>query len=320
MTGNTKQSLIAILFHKMLQSKNWCFTLNNYTEGDINSLDKLECKYIIYGKEVGKCGTPHLQGFVAFEKRKTFSKVKLSFDKYHLEKCKGSAKQNIIYCKKDGVFLERGDVPHQGSRSDLLAMVTDKCNVSNTNTDMVSKYGDSYITHYKTVTNMATLLRRDKTLVIMKNMFTIESLRPWQSQILKTLNEQNDRQVLWIYDEPGNTGKTYLAKCIVSQYDGIYFTNSKSSDIFYAYKSQTHVVFDFSRCKDGFIVYSTIESLKNGIYFSSKYESSQNIFEPPKIIILSNFLPDRKMLSADRWQVYEVKKENVFNSFIVCKI
>lgn len=105
----------------MSQSKHWCFTINNYDESDIDRCGSLECVYIVWGKEVGENGTPHLQGFVSFEKRKTFNTVKNALGpKVHLERAKGSPEQASNYCKKDGDFVERGVLPGgQGKRTDL---------------------------------------------------------------------------------------------------------------------------------------------------------------------------------------------------------
>lgn len=47
-------------------SKNWVFTLNNYTESQFGELSALEgndqVHYLAAGREVGGQGTPHLQG------------------------------------------------------------------------------------------------------------------------------------------------------------------------------------------------------------------------------------------------------------------
>lgn len=45
-----------------LKCRNYCFTLNNYKEEDIEKLLKSDVKYITFQKEVGDSGTPHLQG------------------------------------------------------------------------------------------------------------------------------------------------------------------------------------------------------------------------------------------------------------------
>lgn len=105
----------------MSQSKHWCFTINNYTQEDIDNLNNIDCAYVIYGKEKGENGTPHLQGFISFSKRKTFNGIKNALgSKTHIERTKGSPKQAADYCKKDGDFNERGTLPGgQGQRTDL---------------------------------------------------------------------------------------------------------------------------------------------------------------------------------------------------------
>ena len=42
----------------MSKSRNFCFTLNNYTEEEENILITADCKYLVMGKEVGESGTP----------------------------------------------------------------------------------------------------------------------------------------------------------------------------------------------------------------------------------------------------------------------
>ena len=93
----------------MSSSRNWCFTLNNYTAEDEARLASLSCKYIVYGREVGESGTPHLQGYVEFNKGRKFEKVKsLLGDSVHLEMRRGTSKEASDYCKKDGNFFRTG--------------------------------------------------------------------------------------------------------------------------------------------------------------------------------------------------------------------
>lgn len=107
----------------MSRSRGFCFTINNYKESKETWLDILchcNIKYCVIGEEKGKEGTPHLQGYVEFENARTLSGVIKLFNKHaHVETRKGSPEQAAEYCKKDGVFVETGDLPHQGKRNDL---------------------------------------------------------------------------------------------------------------------------------------------------------------------------------------------------------
>jgi len=94
------------------RGRGWCFTLNNYTPAEVTKLLDQSYKYLAYGKEVGESGTPHLQGYIHFECARTFSQVrKLLGPRFHLERRKGSLRQAIDYCSKDGDFHEFGSRP-----------------------------------------------------------------------------------------------------------------------------------------------------------------------------------------------------------------
>ncbi len=95
------------------QGKHWIFTINNPTEDDTPCFDKIA--YMIVAQEVGKNGTPHIQGYVCFKNRQRLSAVKKIFPRAWLHIKNGSVKEAIDYCKKDGDFLEYGDVPMTAS-------------------------------------------------------------------------------------------------------------------------------------------------------------------------------------------------------------
>lgn len=101
-----------VKFFFMSRVKKWCFTLNNYTQEEFDSIYNIECEYLILGKEVGAEGTPHIQGFIVFSGRKTFNTVKrLLGERCHIEAARGTILQNVEYCSKDNNYVEKGTRP-----------------------------------------------------------------------------------------------------------------------------------------------------------------------------------------------------------------
>lgn len=97
----------------MSKHRAFTYTHNNYPDTQLQ--DNLECKYIIYGKEVGESGTPHLQGFVFFEHPIRLSAAIKKLPGCHVEVAI-APEAAIEYCKKDGNFTERGIPPMSQKR------------------------------------------------------------------------------------------------------------------------------------------------------------------------------------------------------------
>jgi len=101
--------------------RHWAFTC--YKFRDYEKLFKENpdwIRYILIGEEVcPKTGRLHLQGYIQFHRVKRFWGVKKYLVDTHIEPCKGSVRQNKIYCCKDGKFKEYGKAVFQGQRTDL---------------------------------------------------------------------------------------------------------------------------------------------------------------------------------------------------------
>lgn len=100
---------------KNSRARGWCFTWNNPGVGGReflgSILENAGASYYVVGDEVGKSGTPHLQGFVYFPTQRTFGAIKkLLLNKAHIEVVR-SIEASIDYCKKDGKFVEWGVKP-----------------------------------------------------------------------------------------------------------------------------------------------------------------------------------------------------------------
>lgn len=103
----------------MSRLSNFVFTVNHYDDNDIEKIKSLSYRYLIYGREKGESGTPHLQGYCELTKQTSFSTVKRCIPKAHIEKRNGTAVQASDYCKKDGDYDEFGKISNPGKRNDI---------------------------------------------------------------------------------------------------------------------------------------------------------------------------------------------------------
>lgn len=137
-----------------------------------------------------------------------------------------------------------------------------------------------------------------------------KELYEFQQEIIEMVKgEPDDRKVYWYWDIKGCKGKTTLAKHLCMNNNALY-VQGKASDIKYGVMDMIAkhgeidiVIMGLPRSYEQYVSYDAIESIKDGIFYSSKYESGMCIFNPPHVIILANFAPDKSKLSSDRWVV-----------------
>lgn len=140
-------------------------------------------------------------------------------------------------------------------------------------------------------------------------------LKPWQTELIKDLEDQDDRKVKWIFDEEGGNGKSFLTNYLLDR--GAFFCNNgKIADVAYAYEEEDIVIFDLPRTtidtegKD-WTPYRLMEMFKDGRLFSAKYQSCVKRFPSCKVVVFANFKPNRKAMSKDRWDVQTLKNEKL---------
>lgn len=98
------------------RSRSWVFTINNPTslqEELIKHIHRFNnAQYITFGYETGEKETPHLQGYVHFKEPRTRAQVNKIFQgTAFVEIRRGTIKQAIDYCHKDGKIVEYGTRP-----------------------------------------------------------------------------------------------------------------------------------------------------------------------------------------------------------------
>lgn len=142
-----------------------------------------------------------------------------------------------------------------------------------------------------------------------------KTLRRWQADLKDSLlDAPDDRTIYWFWDYSGGTGKTAFAKHRVLSTQQAMYVQGGARDIAYALgawidstcSSPREIYIDIPRAGMQHVSYPAIEGLKNGILFSSKYESRQIVFDTPHVIVFANEQPDTSKLSSDRWKITEL--------------
>lgn len=105
------------------KKRDYLLTINNYTDDEYDlavEYGTTKCRYSVIGKEIGpECKTPHIHFYIYHKNPISFKSVKKLFPRAHVDLCKGSPLDNFKYCSKDGDFVEFGEMPQQGKRSDI---------------------------------------------------------------------------------------------------------------------------------------------------------------------------------------------------------
>jgi len=137
--------------------------------------------------------------------------------------------------------------------------------------------------------------------------------RPWQRKVREIAETWDPRSIHYVYDSRGNIGKSTVVgwlHChrIVQRVPPI----TSSEELMQALMGMPVrgcYIIDMPRAMDKrklFGFYSGVEELKNGYMYDKRYHWRERIIDAPQIIIFSNRLPPKRLLSADRWQVWHV--------------
>jgi len=241
-----------------VRSRGWCFTRNNYNDEDILRVEDVSsiATYLIYGKEVGDSGTPHLQGYVYFENSKSFSKITKLLPHCHLEVQKGTGCEASEYCKKDGDYKEFGTLPSQGKRNDIKTVKD----------EILSGGGMSQI--IEIASNYQTLKIGE---MLLKYKEKKRNYKP---------------TVVWIYGESGS-GKTRLA---YEWFPNIYRKTNSSGKWWDGYDSHPEVLIDDIK-DNSKEMYSLLLELLDRYEVRVEAKGSSRQFLAKNIIVTSIFSP-----------------------------
>lgn len=267
--GNTKTPA------KAIRARGWCFTINNphpktndTFDTVISTFEKIPSSKWIVGLEKGEQGTQHLQGFIKFKNARTFKSVKKLLPRAHLEKSKGSLKDNYIYCSKDGNFKSNFDIisfqekimqkilneeyksiewkPWQRKTLDIIESKPDKRKIY-WFWENDGNVGKSYLCKYICLTRDVIICDGKRSDIF--------------NQIKMKMDEKKVPEI---------------------------------------------IICDVPRSSLNYINYGTLEKVKDGCIYSGKYEGGLCIYPAPHVIIFANEPPVTDELSVDRWEIVNI--------------
>lgn len=291
----------------MSRARRWCFTLNNFTPQDEQRLQALQPKYLVYGRETGQSGTPHLQGFVIFEAPLRLAAAKTQIgDTAHLETARGTSDQASTYCKKDGDYYEHGSLGAQGKRTDwdeFFEWIKDQQHRPSQK-EIITTFPKLWARYSQRMLEISDAFVAPPQLVD-------GSPRGWQVHLEELLNVDPDpRHVIFNVDETGNTGKSWFcAHMLQSKPDEVQVLKmGKEADMCYAIDENKSIfLIDVPRSRMEYFQYSVVEQLKDRMVFSTKYNSRLKILrKKTHVVVMCNEHPDMEKLSADRYNIVEI--------------
>lgn len=293
----------------MSRSKSWCFTLNNWTNDELQSITALasrdEVPYLIFGREIGDNQTPHLQGFIQLSVRQRLPYLRRLIPRAHFEAARGTPKQAADYCKKDNDYDEFGEIQQrQGKRSDwdeLRDFVISAGSVPS-NRELASNFPALF--------SRSTRIREICAAFLPTPVLIDGNPREgFQADLYRVIEQEceSTRIVRFVVDFVGNKGKSWFCAYALSKLPERVQVLSvgKRDDLAHAIDETKDIfLFDCPRGSMEFLQYSVLEKLKDRMIFSPKYSSTVKILTKlPHVIVFCNEEPDNRKMSHDRYHI-----------------
>lgn len=274
--------------------------------------DKVEACWI--SKEYHKDGTPHLHVIIFFKEKidfKGFNQLDAITGKHGNYRAVRHARPAVFYCIKTdpepiryGIAQEFEESGKETKSNQVAKMLL----AGSKPVDVLLKDPGFYLMHGKNIKGLHNEIRQLKHIEKQKKEFNCE-LQDWQKEVVRRLDSQDSRKVLWVVDGEGGKGKTFLTEWLEVNRDCFLTGDGKYQDITFDYQCQEYVAFDFSRPYQKYVSYALIEKFKDGKIFSTKYESVRKS-KKAKVVVFANWEPDKKQLTSEglgnRWDIYIV--------------
>lgn len=183
-----------------MSHKTWHFTINNYTEADIQWCHNIadDVNRITVSKEIGEGGTPHLQGRITFKNSKRLNPLKKLHNTAHWSS--EMVSDSVLYClKNDSEIIIDQKNSKQGERTDLQK-ACESVAAGASIRDMYMQHPTVMVRYGRGIKDLHTQLNP----ILCKSKFTLNDF-PW--------TPITDWSTSHLIVGPAGCGKTEFAKC-----------------------------------------------------------------------------------------------------------
>lgn len=250
-----------------VNSRRYCFTLNNYTDDDFLTIQAWSnVDYLVVGRETAPTtGTPHLQGYVVFRSAQRPSAVHRLLPSAHWQIANGTSTQNREYCIKGGDYVEEGENPDTRAASGRAAGASATSDKYKRAWDQ-AKVGD---------------IEAIDASIRFRHYFTCRAI---SKDFMVKPPDLTYMPGVWIYGPPG-TGKSFTARNLYP--DAYMKMQNKWWD---GYQGEEHVLLDDFDMKE---LGHHLKIWADKYSFLAESKGSARHIRPARFIITSNYAPSQ---------------------------
>ena len=279
-----------------LRSRGWVITEHDTQAKSLDyykkyyEKEKEKIKYIIFAlEEATTTGKQHYQGYIYYHEARTFTTIKKIFPKAHLEVQKGTPEQASDYCKKEGDYIEFGELPKAGKRTDMTRLL-EFIQQGHTMDDVSQQFPDLYVRN---------------------NNFIRREIDRVKFQWFKE-NDRPQLEVIYLYGTTGE-GKTYSVR---QAYKDRYFVHNYKHP-FDGYQGQDVLVMEEFR--SDLPINQMLNYLDHYADITLPARYADKVACYTKVIIISNWEFEKQYYEARQYdpKTYNAFKRRVTHVFTV---
>ena len=170
----------------------------------------------------------------------------------------------------------------------------------------------------------------DKAIYLGADLITEQLMSAPQKKLLKFLVAcdpvvHSKRQIIWVYDPMGGSGKSAFKKYCQFHKKWVGFTYASSKDILFLvskFPNKRVYFFNLSKTRTADVseneLYCALEAIKDGDFTSTKYEPKTVLMNPCHVVVFANHLPKASLMTRDRLKVLKwnpLPREVIADSF-----